>query len=158
MARAGRRVARRGQGRPGRGAHEVAGPPGDTAAGGLAVQSEVAEADTPGATTSFEQSGPTLRVRLQVPESQTVHWRVGFRRGAVRVEKSEPVGQLQAELAARPPLPASAREWRAGAAATAPQGQGDSVAQTGSDHAFAATAILSDGFPATVLIRPPGRR
>jgi hypothetical protein len=68
------------------------------------------------------------------------------------------VGQLQAELAARPPLPASARERRAGAAATAPQGQGDSLAQTGSDHAFAATAILSDGFPATVLIRPPGRR
>jgi hypothetical protein len=59
---------------------------------------------------------------------------------------------------ARQARPASAREWRAGAAATAPQGQGDSVAQTGSDDAFAATAILSDGFPATVLIRPPGRR
>lgn len=59
---------------------------------------------------------------------------------------------------ARPPLPASARDVRSRAAATAPQGPGGAVAQTGSDHAFAATAILSDGFPATVLIRPPGRR
>jgi hypothetical protein len=68
------------------------------------------------------------------------------------------VGQLQAELAARPPLPASARDVRAGAAATAPQGPGGAVAPTGSDPAFAATAILSDGFPATVLMRPPARR
>jgi hypothetical protein len=68
------------------------------------------------------------------------------------------IGQLQADLAARPPLPASVRELHAGASATAQQGPGGAAAQTGADHAFAATAILSDGFPATVLIRPPGRR
>ena len=66
------------------------------------------------------------------------------------------IGQLQAELAARPPLPTAERDR---AVVSDPSGTpGLARAGAGSDLGFAATAILSDGFPQTVLVRPPPRR
>jgi hypothetical protein len=64
------------------------------------------------------------------------------------------MSQLQAELAARPPLPVAESDRRAAASAT--RGLGGSL--VGSDGGFAATAILTDGFPQTVLVRPPPPR
>lgn len=85
----------------------------------------------------------TLQAQLHaVRETATEHARQARRQ----------VGQLQAELAARPPLPASARESRA----AVPDAAGK-TAQAGVELGFAATAILSDGFPSTVLVRPRPR-
>jgi len=66
------------------------------------------------------------------------------------------IGLLQADLAARPPLPVAERDRRA-AAASAAAAPAPESALAGSDTGFAATAILSDGFPQTVLMRPPPR-
>ncbi|MBK9685275.1 MAG: hypothetical protein IPO59_19035 [Betaproteobacteria bacterium] len=62
------------------------------------------------------------------------------------------MGQLQAELAARQPLPVAERELR-DAAATDPAPSG-ARAEAG----FASTVARSDGFPQTVLVRPPPKR
>jgi len=62
------------------------------------------------------------------------------------------MGQLQAELAARPPLPLAGSELR-DAAATEPSPGGARV-----DAGVASTVTLSDGFPQTVLVRPPLKR
>lgn len=67
------------------------------------------------------------------------------------------IGRLQAELAARPPLSVAERDRRA-AAASAAADRAPGGAMAGLDIGFAATAILSDGFPSTVLVRPPPRR
>jgi hypothetical protein len=62
------------------------------------------------------------------------------------------MGQLQAELAARPPLPSVGSELR-DAAATEPSPGG---ARAGAG--FASAVTLSDGFPHTVLVPPPPKR
>lgn len=67
------------------------------------------------------------------------------------------IGLLQADLAARPPLPVAERDRRA-AAASAAVARAPGEAMAGLDIGFAATAILSDGFPKTMLVRPPPRR
>jgi hypothetical protein len=64
------------------------------------------------------------------------------------------IGMLQAELAARPPLSVAERDRRAAAASAAAVRAPENVV-VGPDIGFAATAILSDGFPQTVLMRPP---
>lgn len=63
------------------------------------------------------------------------------------------MGQLQAELAARPPLPVAECELR-DAAATEPAPPRGARTEAG----FSATVTLSDGFPQTVLVRPPPKR
>lgn len=67
------------------------------------------------------------------------------------------IGQLQAELAARPPRPSAERERRAVAAATeaaagAAESRRAAVDRQVPSHGFAATAILSDGFAATQVM------
>jgi hypothetical protein len=67
------------------------------------------------------------------------------------------IGQLQAELAARPPMPPEERERRAAAAMAGEVRDADTgLPRPGSD--YAETALLHDGFPQTMMIRPPARR
>lgn len=67
------------------------------------------------------------------------------------------IGQLQAELAARPPMPPEERERRA-AAAMAAEVRDAGTGLPGPGVGYAETAMLHDGFPQTMVIRPPVRR
>ena len=62
------------------------------------------------------------------------------------------IGQLQAELAARPPKPMSVQERRAAAnAARSAASDTHRSAPESNRHGFAATAVMPDGFHPTVI-------
>ena len=68
------------------------------------------------------------------------------------------IGQLQAELAARPTVAAAERDKRAAAPAAAPAptpAPAPEPVESASERAFAPTAILNDGFAETVVERSP---
>jgi len=67
------------------------------------------------------------------------------------------IGQLQADLAARPALAAAERDKRATAPAPtpAPPPRAPEPVQSASDRAFAPTAILNDGFAETTVEQSP---
>jgi hypothetical protein len=62
------------------------------------------------------------------------------------------IGQLQTELAARPPLPATVREERAIAAAQA-AARPAAAEREAPAHGFAATALLPHGFAETQVMK-----
>ena len=67
------------------------------------------------------------------------------------------IGQLQAELAARPPLPPGERERLASLAAADAAGLPAEAAAPGADRDFPATAILPNGFAPTYVMKYPQR-
>lgn len=70
------------------------------------------------------------------------------------------IGQLQAELAARPPLPPAEREKRASVAASAvadAEARRAAVEKLVPDHGFAATTIVPRGFAQTQVLELPTR-
>ena len=64
------------------------------------------------------------------------------------------IGQLQAELAARPVVAAAERDKRAAPPAPTPAPAPEPV-QSASERAFAPTAILNDGFAETLVEQSP---
>lgn len=70
------------------------------------------------------------------------------------------VGQLQAELAARPPLHSAERAGRGGTAASAAaaaEARRAAVEKVVSDHGSAATAVHRSGFADTQVMERPNR-